>query len=272
MVLVNQLRRVSASRELVWNLCLRELRAKYRRSFLGWTWSLLNPLTVVLTYGFVFGVVLGATAPLGDPSGLQNFALYLLTGVLPWGFFTLTTGQGLIALSSNAGLVRKVSFPREALVLSQSLFCLIQHSIEMLVLNVMMLAFGVNVLPHLPITIFLIAMNSMFATGIGFILAPTTVYFRDLPYLWQVVTQIYFFMTPVIYTADAIKDKVPDFVSSVLRWNPMAVVTRGFRHTLYDGGSPPLSTFIYLPIVAIGMLSLGLFVFRRLDRRIAEEL
>lgn len=233
---------------------------------------MLNPLTVVLTYGFVFGVVLGATAPLGDPSGLQNFALYLLTGVLPWGFFTLTTGQGLAALSSNAGLVRKVSFPREALVLAQSLFCLIQHSIEMMVLNVMMLAFGVNVLPHLPTTIFLIAMNCIFATGVGFILAPTTVYFRDLPYLWQVLTQIYFFMTPIIYTADAIKEKVPNFVSSVLKWNPMAVVTRGFRHTLYDGGSPPLSTFIYLPIIGMATLALGLFVFRRLDRRIAEEL
>jgi ABC-type polysaccharide/polyol phosphate export permease len=248
------------------------LRAKYRRSFLGWTWSLLNPLTVVLTYGFVFGVVLGSTAPLGNPSGLQNFALYLLTGVLPWGFFTLTTGQGLIAVSSNAGLVRKVAFPREALVFAQSLFCLVQHAIEILVLNVVMLAFGVNVLPHLPVTVFLVVMNATFATGIGFLLAPTTVYFRDLPYLWQVMTQIYFFMTPIIYTPDAIKDKVPDAVDFVLTWNPMAVVVRGFRHTLYDGEVPPASTFWYLPLVSIGVLALGMSVFKRLDRRISEEL
>jgi ABC-type polysaccharide/polyol phosphate export permease len=271
-LLVSQVRRVNESRELVWNLCLRELRAKYRRSFLGWTWSLLNPLTVVLTYGFVFGVVLGSTAPLGNPSGLQNFALYLLTGVLPWGFFTLTTGQGLIAVSSNAGLVRKVAFPREALVFAQSLFCLVQHAIEILVLNVVMLAFGVNVLPHLPVTVFLVVMNATFATGIGFLLAPTTVYFRDLPYLWQVMTQIYFFMTPIIYTPDAIKDKVPDAVDFVLTWNPMAVVVRGFRHTLYDGEVPPASTFWYLPLVSIGVLALGMSVFKRLDRRIAEEL
>lgn len=270
--MLNQVRRISGSRELIWNLCLRELRAKYRRSFLGWSWSLLNPLTVVLTYGFVFGVVLGSTAPLGNPSGLQSFALYLLTGVLPWGFFTLTTGQGLVALSSNAGLVRKVAFPRESLVFAQSLFCLIQHSIEMLVLNIVMLAFGVNVLPHLPTTLFLMTMNALFATGIGFMLAPTTVYFRDLPYLWQVMTQIYFFMTPIIYTPDAIKDKVPSAIDAILTWNPMAVIVRGFRHTLYDGASPPASAFLYLPIVCIGVLVSGILIFRRMDRRIAEEL
>jgi ABC-type polysaccharide/polyol phosphate export permease len=142
----------------------------------------------------------------------------------------------------------------------------------MLVLNVVMLAFGVNVIPHLPITIFLISMNALFATGVGFLLAPTTVYFRDLPYLWQVMTQIYFFMTPIIYTPDAIRDKVPNIVDSILTWNPMAVIVRGFRHTLYDGAAPPLSTFVYLPIVSIGVLALGMLVFKRLDRRIAEEL
>ena len=83
------------SRELLWNLTLRELRTKYRRSFLGWAWSMLNPLSQILIYGFVFGTLLGGTAPVGVPSGLDNFALWLLCGLLPWNFFSLITALGL---------------------------------------------------------------------------------------------------------------------------------------------------------------------------------
>ena len=128
---VVQFKRLSDSRELLWNLTLRELRSKYRRSFLGWSWSLLNPLALVAIYGFVFGVVFGAEAPVGNPSGLTTYALYLLTGLLPWSFFGLVTGLGLSSLIGNAGLVRKVAFARETLVFSQAIFGFVQHCIEM---------------------------------------------------------------------------------------------------------------------------------------------
>ena len=269
---VQQIQKLVESRDLVWNLTLRELRAKYRRSFLGWTWSLLNPLTLVLTYGFVFGVVLGADAPVGDPSGLKNFALYLLTGVLPWGFFTLIAGQGLIALTSNAGLVRKVAFPRETLVVAQSLFSLIQFSIEMVVLNIVMVAFGVNVLVRLPATLFLMIFLAIFATGIAFVLAAIGVYFRDLPYLWQVVVQIYFFMTPILYNQDLLKDRVPSAVFFVLTWNPMAVFVSGFRDSLYNASNPPGTHLVVMAFSAAVSLLIGLTIFGRLNRRFAEEL
>jgi len=88
--IVQQLTELRRSQNLLWNLTLRELRSKYRRSFLGWAWSMLNPLSNMVIYWFVFGVVFGATAPTGDPSGIQVYALYLLTGILPWGFFDLS--------------------------------------------------------------------------------------------------------------------------------------------------------------------------------------
>lgn len=272
MIAVQQIQKIIGSRDLVWNLTLRELRAKYRRSFLGWTWSLLNPLTLVLTYGFVFGVILGSDAPLGDPSGLKNFALYLLTGVLPWGFFSLIAGQGLTALTSNSGLVRKVAFPRETLVVAQSLFALIQFSIEMLVLNFVMVAFGVNVLVHLPTTLFLMVFLAIFSTGIAFVLAAIAVYFRDLPYLWQVVVQIYFFMTPILYNPALLKDRVPGAVSFLLTWNPMAVFIYCFRDSMYNAANPAGIHFVAMALFAVVSLVIGLTVFGRLNRRFAEEL
>jgi len=95
---------VYKSRELLWNLTLRELRTKYRRSFLGWGWSMLNPLVTVAIYGFVFGTLFAATAPVGVPSGLTGFAYFLLCGLLPWNFFALVNNLGLGSISGNAGL------------------------------------------------------------------------------------------------------------------------------------------------------------------------
>src|SRR6478735_12213819 len=99
---MNAVVNVYRSRDLLWNLTLRELRTKYRRSFLGWAWSMLNPLSQILIYGFVFGTLLGSTAPVGDPSGLDNFALYLLCGLLPWNFFVLVQNTAMGSILGNA--------------------------------------------------------------------------------------------------------------------------------------------------------------------------
>src|SRR6476620_6933036 len=122
---------VYKSRDLLWNLTLRELRTKYRRSFLGWAWSMLNPLATVAIYGFVFGVLFNATAPTGDPSGLNNFALFMLCGLIPWNFFALMNNLGLGAISANAGLVRRVAFPREVLVFANVMHAMVQFGIEL---------------------------------------------------------------------------------------------------------------------------------------------
>jgi ABC-type polysaccharide/polyol phosphate export permease len=261
-------------RELLWNLTLRELRAKYRKSLLGWTWSLLNPLTVVLTYGFAFGVVLGATAPTGNQSGVQNFAFFLLTGTLPWGFFNMLTSLGMSCLVGNAGLVRKVAFPRSLLVYAQSIFSLTQFSIEIGVLSVVMLIAGVGVVLFIPVTIYMMIMLMIFGTGIALILASLNVYFRDLNYLWQVVIQVYFFLVPIIYSPASMQERLANHpvILNILEWNPMAVYVRGFRHTLYDGEAPSPAKLLTMLAYAVAMFAIGQFVFNKLNRRIAEEL
>ena len=153
-MIISELRNIWKSRDVLWNLTLRELRSKYRRSFLGWSWSMLNPLATVGIFGFVFGVVFGATAPAGNPSGITNFTLYLVSGIIPWNFFSLVTNLSMGSMLGNAGLVRKVSFARETLVLSQSIFALVQHSIEMSVVVILLALAGSPLLPWLPVTVF----------------------------------------------------------------------------------------------------------------------
>ena len=112
------LREYASARELLVNLTLRELRSKYKKSVLGWTWSLLNPLSSVLIYTIVFSGFLDVQAPIGDPSGLDSFVFFLLCGLIPWNFIAGSISLSLETLVANGNLIKKVYFPRELLVAS----------------------------------------------------------------------------------------------------------------------------------------------------------
>ena len=271
-IVVHAFTELIESRNLLWNLTLRELRSKYRRSFLGWAWSLLNPLSNILIYSFVFGVVFGATAPIGEPSGLNVYALYLMCGILPWGFFALVTNLGMNALLSNASLVRKVSFARETLVISQVIFSFVQWSIEMLLLAAILIVAGSPIIAWLPVVILVMLSLAIYGAGFAMALAAAAVFFRDLRYLWTILLQVMFFATPIIYTPDRLEGKLPGFIEFILKWNPMAVFIQTFRHMLYGGGSPHWGELLYVVVVSVAVFFAGWAVFSRLSRRVAEEL
>ena len=269
---MQQVKNIVASRGLLWNLTLRELRTKYRRSVLGWGWSMLNPLSQMLIYMVVFGSIFGVQARVGDPSGIKIYGLYLLSDILPWGFINLICGLGLQSLVANAALVRKVRFARETLVFSEVLFSLVQFSIEMTLLCIVLLIFGSPLLPWLPVLLLLMALLAMFTSGLALILAIGAVFFRDLKYLWTIVSQIWFFSTPVIYDPARVEEKISGLWYSMYHWNPSTAFIRSFRNVTFDGRGPALTDLAVLVVVSVLSLTLGLVVFGRYSRRIAEEL
>lgn len=260
------------SRELLWNLTLRELRTKYRRSFLGWTWSLLNPAATVIVYSYVFGVLFKSVPPMGDPSGIHSFAFYMLCALIPWNFFLQTTAMGMGAMSGNAALIRKVAFPRETLVFAQVLHCMVQFVIEIALLTVIMAVFGSrHLLLMLPFTVLLMLLVALFATGVALTLASVSVYFRDTQYLWMIATQFWFFATPIVYSSTLLEGLNPT-VQSVLRLNPFVHFAEGFRRTMYDGRAIELVPTVVLTAVSLVTCFTGWKIFNRLSRRFAEEL
>ena len=269
---MRQVAEIVRSRNLLWNLTLRELRAKYRRSILGWGWSMLNPLSQMLIYSVVFGVIFGIQARTGDPSGIDVYSLYLLSGILPWGFINLICGLGLNTLTGNAALVRKVRFARETLVFSEVLFSLVQFSIEMTLLCIVLLIFGSPLLPWLPMLLFLMLLLAIFTSGLALILSIGAVFFRDLKYLWTIISQVWFFATPVIYDPARIEERVSGFWYSIYHWNPSTAFIRSFRHVTFDGRAPDWSDLGVLIVISFASLAIGLAVFSRFSRRIAEEL
>jgi ABC-type polysaccharide/polyol phosphate export permease len=269
---IEPIRRVAEAHELLWNLTLRELRTKYRKSVLGWTWSMLNPLATVAIYSFLFGYLFGADAPVGIHSGVRAFSLYLLCALLPWNFFMLVTNLGMGAIIGNAGLVKKVAFPREVLVFSNTLHGLVQFSIELLLLTVVLVIAGSHFFVWIPVILVQMLLLAFFASGLALALAAGNVYFRDLGYLWQIFTQVWFFATPIVYMQALIEEKVAPWALWIWKLNPMAVFAQGFRRSMYDNTFPGWDNLGACAAVALLSMVIGWSIFTKLSLRFAEEL
>ena len=137
-------------------MTLRELRSKYKRSFLGWAWSLVNPLAIMVVYTIVFKYFLRIKVNVGEPSGLNVFALFLLCGLLPWNFFQNSVSSCISSLTGNSALIKKTYFPRDLLPGATVGAALVTHAIEMGLLLVAVVAFGnYRALEYVPLLLLL---------------------------------------------------------------------------------------------------------------------
>ncbi len=258
-----------ASRELFSNLALRELRSKYKRSFLGWAWSLANPLAMMLVYTLVFKYFLHIKPAPGNPSGLDVYALFLLCALLPWNFFQLSVMSCLGSLIGNESLIKKTYFPREVLPGATVGANLVSHLIEMGLLLVALLAFGNwRALVFMPFVVLLTLLMALFALGLGLMLSAFNVYYRDIQHFMGILFLVWLYMTPVIYPLSV----VPARYQSLLKINPMTDAVLSYRAAWYDGTHPGWLQLGYFAAWAIGTFVVGMIVFNRLEAGLAEEL
>jgi lipopolysaccharide transport system permease protein len=264
------------TRDLAVNLTLRELRSRYKRTVLGWTWSLLNPLAAVAIYSLVFSFFLKIQPPTGEPSGLQSFGLFLLCGLIPWTFFSNGLTMGLASLIGNGNLIKKVWFPRELLVFSAIASLVVTILIEFSVLSVILLIFGNMVLPWIPVALLLVVLLAGFVLGIALVLSVCNVYFRDVQHFVAIALQVLFYTAPIVYPISYVPDDATVLgvtipIGVIYRLNPLVSFIEAFRNVLYDLRFPPLAHLAYLVAWTGGLLAFGMWVFGRLDRRLAEE-
>lgn len=264
--------------QLVWYLTLRELRSRYKRTALGWTWSLLNPLLTALILSAVFGTIFRVQPPVGDPSGISGFTLYLLAALLPWNMFAACLSNSMGVIINNAGLIQKVNFPRTCLVWSTCVSAAVTLIIEMAVLCLLIWAVG-NA--GFPITVVfvpvVIVIFTTFAAGLGMIFATANVYFRDVAYLMSVVLTAWFYLTPIVYTLALVPEAWTIFgrdipAREIVANNPVTRFADAFRDLVYDFRLPDGPTWGWMVGLAIVSLAFGLTLFRRYERRFAEEL
>jgi len=259
---------------------MREVKGKYKRTVLGQLWSLANPLAAMLVYSFVFRFVIRVQPDAGDPSGLDVFALWLMCGLLPWSFFTNVVNGGMVALVGNENLIKKVYFPRSALVISSALAWLYSWSIEMVVLVAALLLFGGHPLVWIVPTILLMVLLAMFSTGVSMMLSVANVYFRDTQHLVSILFQVWFYANPIVYPASMVareSEKLGPIIGAVTvldlyKLNPFYYFIGAFRNLLYDNRVPDATTIGVVVSLSILVLALGWRVFGRHQARLAEAL
>lgn len=275
------LKEIFSARELLANLALREIRGKYKRTVLGQLWSLANPLALMAIYTVVFSFILRVQPAPGDPSGLDVFALWLLASLLPWLFFSNAVTLGMGSLVENANLIQKVYFPRIVLPLSVIVSVGYTWLIEMAVLIVALTLFGAVVWPWIPLVLVAMILLALFAAGIALMLSVANVYFRDTQYLMSLVMQFWLYLTPIIYPVSYVKNMsdsigplwgTPIEVIDLYKLNPLEPFVAIFRTLLYDNTMPSGTDFLSCAVWATVALSLGLWIFQRSEKRLAELL
>ena len=218
-------------RELMMNLIRKELKVKYKDSTLGFLWSLARPIFLLLIYYMVFGVFL--------KSGIPDFAIYLYAGLLAFDLFSAVLGGATSSIVDNAGLIKKVYFPREILVLSVLGAAAVHWTLQLVVMVGALIVTQHNVLGanllYLPLALLTLV---LFVTALGLLLAAANVYLRDVQHLLELVLLFWFWTTPIVYLSrQATESLGPRHLAKVYLMNPMVNIVMGFQKALYKSGT-----------------------------------
>jgi ABC-2 type transport system permease protein len=223
---LERIRNVARHRELLLNLIRKELKVKYKNSTLGFVWSLANPALYLVVFYVVFELIL--------KSGIPEFPIFLLCGLIPWTFFSAAVGGGTVSVVQNSSLVKKVAFPREILPLAAVGAAFVHFVLQMSVLVVALLAFRhAPAWEYVPLLVPAVLAMAIFAAAVGILLAAANVYLRDVEHLVELLLLGWFWMTPIVYGYRTVADRLGDWAFLYLL-NPMADVVITFQRALYN--------------------------------------
>lgn len=249
-------------RELLWNLIWRDIRSRYKQTFLGPVWAVLKPLVSMVLMAAIFGGLAGFT------SGAPNvpYPLFLYAGLLIWTYLQSALPAASQALINNAGLLGKIYFPRLYAPLAQAAAPLVDFFISFAVVFGLFAYYDRWPSWHIVFLPFFIVLAVLASLGIGIWLCGISVRYRDIPFVIPFVLQLWFYATPVLYPTA----RLPQPYRSLLALNPMTSVVDGFRWALLGMGTPNLTVLFVSTGFVVALLVVGLFVFRRAERTIVD--
>ena len=270
--------------ELLQALVMRELRTRYRGSYLGWVWALARPLVMLFIYGLIVGVFLGAARSIPD------FMLFIFVGLIAWNLFTAVVTGCINSVTSSSSLIAKVKFPRILLPLASVVVALVDTLIQGIVLVIGFVIVGdwpsFSSLAYLPPALGVVL---LFGIAAGLLLSAINVYVRDVGFLTDIALQVGFWLCPILYSYGFVVDAAQryglstEWVTRLYLLNPMADAVLGFQRALWPPGSTPEGAALSFPgelglrlgvLLAVGLLLLAVTarIFSRLSRNFAQEL
>lgn len=242
--------------DLTWELVRRELRVRYRRSRIGFAWTMLQPMMMMGVLHIAFSTVFRFN--------IDNYPVYVLAGLLFWNFFSQSIVGSMNSLRSNAGLIQKLPVPKSVFPLAVVISGVINLLLATLPLLVLLVATGHPLRPSMLFLPISIAIAALFTLGAGLLLAPLAVFFYDIVELIGVILQIVLYLTPIMYPMAI----VPERWYWIIRFNPVRSILEVFRDPIYWGKIPPASHLTVAALLAAAVFAMGAYSFGRTSRRI----
>jgi len=280
--LISNFKQLIEHRELLFNLISRELKVKYKRSVFGFLWSFANPLVLVAVYSIIAGKVMGMdNALLSYPGyhGKTSFAVFLISGLLAWNYFSNSLVMSVGSLVDSGGLVKKIYFPREIIPFASVLANLVTFGIELSVLFVFLTIFGFYFYPMIPVLILIIIIESFFILGMSLLASYSNVFFRDTKHLLNIMLMIWFWACPIIYPFIKVEQLSTaathynlSWVPFVYKLNPMASIILIYQRVLYFVEIPSLKLLAYTGIFSAVFFLISYAFFKKQEEKIAGEI
>ncbi len=275
--LVESFREVFAYRGYVGYLVKRDLRTNYLQTYLGWIWSLAQPLLTLAIYSIVFGYILQVNRGTASPTGLDNFPAFLFAALIVWGFFRQSANGTMNAFAGSMTLRKKLYFPPVVPSLARTL----TNSVELIPEVMMLMVFyitlwaiggprtvGITWLAIIPIII----MVGLFGMGVGLFMAVPNVRYGDVSMLFNVFIRLYFYLTPIIWPLSVAQKRFGNrpMLLNIVTWSPATQFVEASRDVLYRLQMPSLNSWVYLFVISTAMFFGGWTRFHRRAGKAAE--
>ena len=247
-------------RQLLKSNVRKEIRGKYKGSFLGVLWSFVNPLLTTLVYAIVFPFILRGTQ--------EHYVTFIVIGILPWTWFTTVISQGTSTILTNGNILKKVYFPRQILPISINVSGLVNFLISCLIIGIFLICSGIGFSYYIIFLPLIIITQFILLQGIIFITGAINVYIRDLEYIINFFVAMLFYGTPILYSMDMFPPKI----QAILHLNPMTTIIESYRNIFFYKQAPNMVGLGLVFLFSLLVLFIGIKVFDKLEKGFAEEL
>ena len=237
--------------DLLIALLLRDIKIKYKRSILGFAWSILNPLLMMIVMSIVFSTIF--------KTDIKNFPMYLITGQVIFSFFSEATNTAMTSIISNGGLIKKVYIPKYIFALSKVMFSFTNMLFSLVAVIIVAIATKLPITPAILLFPLPLIYVFIFSLGVGLLLASYAVFFRDLLHLYGILLLIWTYLTPIFYPITIL----PENVKKIIMFNPMFVYIDNFREIILYGKVPSLSSNLLCICYSLIALLIGTLAFRK---------
>ena len=247
-------------RELLKTSVKKEIRSKYKNSFLGVLWSFLNPLLQIAVYAIIFSLIL--------KNKQEHYTIFLCCGLIPWTFFSIAINKSAFTIVENGNIIKKVYFPREIIPISVVTAETINFMISTFIILGFIIFGGIGLSKYIIFYPIILIAQYLIILSISFIVSSICVYLRDLQHFIGILLQLLFYSAPIVYSIDTIPTEYQWF----LKFNPMTYIINSYRDIFYYQRNIAFKELIFIILIALITCVLGYLVFNKLQKGFAEQL